>query len=160
MLAASTKRLMTLAGPPEAAVFVSGRPDIAAATGAHGVQLGASDLTPSDARRFLASGWIGRSVHRLEEAEAAVEEGADFIVVGSMYPTSTHPGMPPAGLKLLSDAATLGLPVVAIGGVTPDRVEELRSAGAYGVAAIRALWDASDPAAATLAMLAPWLDSP
>ena len=157
-LAASTLRILALARPPEAAVFVSGRPDIAAASGAHGVQLGAGDLTPADARRVLLHGWIGRSVHSADEARAAVKEGADFLVVGSIYETPSHPGVA-AGTGLLREAATLGRPVIAIGGITPERVPELKAAGAYGVAAIRALWQADDPASATLSMLAPWVEN-
>lgn len=157
-LAAVTLRLVALARPPEAAVFVSGRPDIAAASGAQGVQLGAGDLTPADARLVLPGGWIGRSVHSLEEASAAVDDGADFLVVGSIYPTSSHPEWPAAGPGLVRDAARFGRPVIAIGGVTPERIPELKAAGAYGVAAIRALWQAADPAAATLAMLSPWAE--
>jgi thiamine-phosphate diphosphorylase len=151
--------MLALARPPEAAVFVSGRPDIAAATGAHGVQLGSTDLTPADARKLLPSGWIGRSVHTVEEARTAVDEGADFLVVGSIYKTPSHTGRAGVGPGLVREAASLGRPVVAIGGVTPERAWELRAAGAYGVAAIRALWHSPDPAAATLAMLAPWLES-
>jgi thiamine-phosphate pyrophosphorylase len=158
-LAASTLRMVALARPPEAAVFVSGRPDIAAATGAHGVQLGAGDLAPADARKILPRGWIGRSVHSLEEARVAVEEGADFLVVGSIYETPSHPGRAPMGTGLLREVARLGRPVIAIGGITPERVPELKAAGAYGVAAIRALWQAEDPAAATLSMLAPWMEN-
>jgi thiamine-phosphate diphosphorylase len=158
-LAASTLRLVALARPPEAAVIVSGRPDIAAATGAHGVQLGAGDPTPGDARRVLLHGWIGRSVHSPGEARAAVEEGADYLVVGSIYDTPSHPGSAAAGIGLLREAAGLGRPVIAIGGITPERVPELKAAGAYGVAAIRALWQADDPAAATLSMLAPWVEN-
>ena len=157
-LAAGTLRMITLARPPEAAVFVSGRPDIAAATGAHGVQLSAGDLGPADARRVLPQGWIGRSVHNLEEARAAVEEGADFLVLGNIYETPSHPGRNALGTGTLYDVASLGPPVIAIGGVTPERAPELKAAGAYGVAAIRALWDADDPAAATLSMLAPWVE--
>lgn len=157
-LAASTTRLLALARPPEAAVFVSGRPDIAACSGAHGVQLAVGDLTPSDARRVLHLGWIGRSVHSVEEARAAVEEGADFLVVGSIYPTPSHPELAAAGPALVTETASLGRPVIAIGGVTPELVPELKAAGAYGVGAIRALWHATDPAAATLAMLKPWAE--
>ena len=157
-LAASALRLAALARPPEAAVFVNGRSDIAAAAGAHGVQLGADDLTPADARRVLVHGWIGRSVHSVAEAQVAVEEGADFIVVGAIYETASHPGRQGGGPALVAAAAGLGLPVIAIGGITPSRAEELKEAGAYGVAAIRSLWQAVDPAAATLAMLAPWLE--
>jgi thiamine-phosphate pyrophosphorylase len=89
----------------------------------------------------------------------AVEEGADFLVVGSIYETSSHPGQPAAGPELVRLAAGFGRPVIAIGGVTPEHAPELRAAGAYGVAAIRALWQAADPAAATLAMLAPWAET-
>ncbi len=158
-LAISTVRMVALARPPEAAVFVSGRPDIAGATGAHGVQLGAADLTPADARQVLRHGWIGRSVHSVEEAGSAVEDGADFLVVGSIYPTLTHPGRTGGGPELVRDTAKLGLPVIAIGGITPERVGEMKAAGAYGVAAIRSLWLAPDPAAATMALLASWLEA-
>jgi thiamine-phosphate diphosphorylase len=157
-LALSARRLVSLARPPEAAVFISGRADIAAAVGGHGVQLGTSDLMPADARRILPRGWIGRSVHTVEEAAAAVAEGADFLVVGSIYRTATHPEREPTGPELVTKAARLGVPVIAIGGVTTERVAELKEAGAYGVAAIRSLWQAADPAAATIAMLSPWLE--
>jgi len=158
-LAAAATRLTALARPPEAAVFVNGRPDVAAAVSAQGVQLGADDLTPGDARRVLLHGWIGRSVHTVEEARLAVDEGADYIVVGSIYPTPTHPGQAAAGPGLVRELARLGPPVIAIGGVTPERAPELRAAGAYGVAAIRALWLADDPAAAAVALLAPWVEA-
>jgi thiamine-phosphate diphosphorylase len=157
-LAASARRLVSLARPPEAAVFVSGRADIAAALGAQGVQLRAGDLVPADARRVLPRGWIGRSVHTVEEAGAAMEEGADFLVVGSIYATASHPNREPAGPKLVTRTASLGVPIIAIGGVTLERVVELKDAGAYGVAAIRSLWDAPDPAAAITAMLSLWLE--
>jgi len=157
-LALSARRLVSLARPPEAAVFISGRADIAAAVGGHGVQLGTSDLMPADARRILPRGWIGRSVHTVEEAAAAVAEGADFLVVGSIYRTATHPEREPTGPELVTKAARLGVPVIAIGGVTTERVAELKEAGAYGVAAIRSLWQAADPAAATIAMLSPWME--
>jgi thiamine-phosphate diphosphorylase len=147
---------MTLARPPEASVFVSGRPDIAAAIGAQGIQLRSDHLSPADARGLLPNGWIGRSVHSKEEAAVAVAEGADFLVVGNIYETVSHPGRFPAGLGLVREAVALGRPVIAIGGITPDRAAEVKAAGAYGVAAIRGLWMAGDPAAATLAMLAPW----
>ncbi len=158
-LAAAAARMVALAGPPESSVIVSGRPDIAAAVGAHGVQLGGSDLAPGDARRVFGKGWIGRSVHSASEAEAAVAEGADFLVAGNVYPTASHPGRPGAGLALVRAAAALGIPVIAIGGVTVERAAELRDAGAWGIAAISALWGAADPAAAALELLQPWVDA-
>jgi thiamine-phosphate diphosphorylase len=160
LLAAGALRILALARPPEAAVFVSERPDIAAAVGANGVQLALQDLAPADARRLLPQGWIGRSVHSRDEAAAAVAEGADFLVVGSIYETPSHPARAGAGPELVRACASLGRPVIAIGGITPERAIEVKAAGAYGVAAIRALWQAPDPAAATLALLAPWVDDP
>ena len=157
-LAAGALRILALARPPEAAVFINGRPDVAAALSAGGVQLTLRDLGPRDARRVFPHGWIGCSVHRPDEAAAAVADGADFLVVGSIYETASHPGQPATGTRLVTECAKLGRPVIAIGGITPERAIEVKAAGAYGVAAIRALWAAPDPAAATLALLAPWAD--
>lgn len=157
-LARAALRLGALVRPPEASLFVSGRPDLAAAVGAQGIQLAAGDLSPADARRSFPRGWIGRSVHDVEQARAAVAEGADFLVVGNLYPTATHPGRPGTGMGLVREAVALGRPVVAVGGIDPARAAAVRAAGGYGVAAITALWDAPDPAAAALALLAPWLE--
>jgi thiamine-phosphate diphosphorylase len=127
--------------------------------GAQGVQLSKDDLTPADVRRVLPHGWVGCSVHSRDEAASAAKMGADFLVLGTIYPSQSHPGRTPAGLDLIRDVASLEIPVIAIGGITPLQVHEVRAAGAYGVAAIRALWHASDPAAAAVAMLAPWQES-
>ena len=158
LLTAVALRLVALARPPEAAVFVSGRSDVAAAVGAAGVQLANDDLAPSDARRVFTVGWLGRSVHSVVEARMAVNEGCDFLVVGNVYETASHPGRPAAGLDLIGSTVQLGVPVIAIGGITRERVSEVHRAGAYGVAAIRSLWHAADPAAATLGLLAPWMN--
>lgn len=149
-------RLIALSRPPEAAVMVSGRSDIAAGLGAQGVQLSGQDIRPADARRILGSGWIGSSVHSRDEALSAVNDGADFLVVGSVYATGSHPGRSGAGLTLIRETVGMGVPVIAIGGITAARAPEVREAGAYGVAAISALWQAPDPAAATLALLSIW----
>jgi thiamine-phosphate diphosphorylase len=151
-------RLQALARPPEASLLVNARPDLAAAIGAQGVQLGAGDISSGDARRVFPAGWVGRSVHGLAEARDAVAEGADFLLLGNVYQTASHPGRPGLGLAVVRDVASLGLPVIAIGGVTPARAHQLRAAGAYGAAAVSALWDAADPAAAALALLAPWVE--
>ncbi len=155
-LARAATRFVALARAPEASVFVSGRADLARAVGAQGVQLSRDDLAPADARRVMGPGWIGRSVHGPEEAEAAAAEGADYLLVGAIWETDSHPGRAPAGLGLVRRAAATGLPVIAIGGVTPERAVAARDAGAWGVAAVRGLWQAPDPAAAALAYLVPW----
>jgi len=158
-LARSAERFVSLATPPETAVFVNGRPDLALAVGAQGVQLGAGDLSVADARRVFPRGWIGRSVHGIEESRAAVDAGADFLLLGAIFETPSHPGTPPLGLGVLERVSTIGCPVIAIGGITAGTAAAVRDAGAWGVAAIRALWAADDPYAAAMALLAPWSDA-
>lgn len=158
-LAKCATRFVSLAGPPEAAVIVNGRPDLARAAGAQGVHLGAGDLATADARRVLGRGWIGRSVHSVDEARAAIADGADYLFLGPVFETATHPDRRPLGLGALSEAAALGCPVVAIGGITAERVESVRGAGAWGVAAIRALWQVKDPHAAAMEMAGHWADA-
>jgi thiamine-phosphate pyrophosphorylase len=142
-------RLSILPSP----LFVNDRLDIALALNATGVQLGMGSLPVSAARHLRPAWWIGKSVHDLAEADAAKAEGADYLLVGPVYATPTHPDRAPLGLEPLRAIARLGLPMIAIGGVTAARAHEVKAAGAHGVAAIRALWDAEDPAAAARQML-------
>ncbi len=158
-LARLTRRFVALARPPEAAVLVGGRPDVAAALGADGVQLATGDLAPADARRVLPHGWIGRSVHSEEEGRIAVGEGADFLLAGTIFESASHPGGPVSGPALVERLARLGRPVIAIGGLTPALAPAVRDAGAWGAAAISALWDAPDPYARALDFLACWSDA-
>ena len=148
-----------LSAYPPTRLFVNDRLDVALATGATGVQLGWGSLLPEDARRLHPEWWIGKSVHGLAGAEAARTEGADYLLVGPVFATPatpttpTHPKRPPLGPGALGAITRLGLPVVAIGGITPERVREVKAAGAYGVAAIRALWDAVEPTVAARRMI-------
>ena len=142
-------RLSILPSP----LFVNDRLDIALALNTTGVQLGVGSLPVSAARHLRPAWWIGRSVHDLAEADAAKAEGADYLLVGPVYATPTHPDRAPLGLEPLRTIARLGLPMIAIGGVTAARAHEVKAAGVHGVAAIRALWDAEDPAAAARQML-------
>jgi thiamine-phosphate diphosphorylase len=142
-----------LSRPATVRLFVNDRLDIALAAGASGVQLSRSSFLPADARRLAPDWWIGCSVHSLDEARAARDWGADYLLVGPVYHTATHPTAPPLGLEPLGAVVGLGLPVIAIGGVTPARAREVAGVGAYGVAAIRAIWDAADPGAAARSLL-------
>jgi len=154
--AAFAERVTALARPPEASVIVHARPDLARALSAQGVQLRRTDLAPADARLVLSRGWIGVSVHSRDEAESAIAEGADYLVAGNVFETTSHPDRPARGLPWLADICRLGTPVVAIGGITAARAPEVRAAGAWGAAAITALWDAADPAAAAFGLAEPW----
>jgi thiamine-phosphate pyrophosphorylase len=144
-----------------ARLWVGERADVAAIARAHAVQLPERGLSVAGARRAAGRGIaVGRSVHSEEAALAAARDGADHLVVGTIFPSESHPGGAAAGPALLSDvraalsAAGLSVPLIAIGGMTPERAGEARRAGADGVAAIRALWDAEDPAGAVRAFLA------
>jgi thiamine-phosphate diphosphorylase len=154
-----TQRLIALARPPQASVFVNARPDIATALGAQGVQLSRHDLPAVEVRRAFGGGWkgwIGVSVHSVAEANEAWAADADFLVAGNVYETTSHAGRPPAGPELVARLAKGGLPVIAIGGITADRAREVQQAGAYGVAAISALWESNDPAAEATRFLQVW----
>lgn len=133
-------------------LFINDRLDVALATGADGVQLRTGSLDVADARALGPDWLIGRSVHTSAEAAAARAAGADYLLAGPVFPTATHPGAAPLGLEGVRAMAAAGLLVIAIGGVTAERIADLRAAGAWGVAAIRALWDADDPAGAARAM--------
>jgi thiamine-phosphate pyrophosphorylase len=139
---------------------VNDRVDVALAVGAGGVQLGRRSMLPADARRILGDGpLVGVSAGSTAETWDAAQGGADFVLAGSVYATATHPGRKGMGTRGLRRIAAFGIPVVAIGGITPERVAEVRAAGARGVAAIRAVWDADDPARAVARFLEAWKDA-
>lgn len=149
-LAALAARAVANARPAGARVLVTGRFDIALATGAHGVVLRADDLPASEVPDTLLR---VASVHDLDAARAAIDHGADALVVGTIWETASHLGRPGAGTDLISTIAALGKPVYAIGGVTAERAREAAAAGAFGVAAIRAMWDSDRPYQAVKALL-------
>ena len=146
----------TLGACAPALLFVSDRLDVALVCHATGVQLAWTRWAPAEARRLERAWWIGCSVHRLDEAEAARSGGADYLLLGPMFPTRTHPEHRPLESSTVRQVVALGLPVIAIGGVEHTHVGELVAAGFYGVAAIRSLWDAPDPEDAARSFQAAW----
>ena len=142
--------LMDGAGETGALLVVNDRTDVALAVGAPGVQLGERSIPVQAARSLLGDdARIGYSAHSASEAASAASNGADFVVVGTIWETPTHPGREGAGLaRVRQSVADASAPVLAIGGVTPDRAREAVSAGAWGVAVVRGVWSADDPVAA------------
>lgn len=130
-----------------ALVFVNERVDIALLAGADGIQLGETAMTPSQARRLVGDGMlIGRSVHGTRRAQEAELDGADFVLAGNVYPSRSKPGAAGRGVSFVSELrAGCRLPIIAIGGITVERVEELRRAGAFGIAVISGILAAGDP---------------
>jgi thiamine-phosphate pyrophosphorylase len=129
-------------------LLVSDRADVAVAADADGVHLGARSLPIVAARRVVGpSLLVGRSVHNLDEAGQAEEDGASYLFLGPLFPTPSHPGEKGLGLGPYREAVLrAGIPVVAIGGVTSDNVRLVAQAGGSGAAAIRAYYAETDPA--------------
>jgi thiamine-phosphate pyrophosphorylase len=120
-------------------VLVNDRLDVALAAGAHGVHLRADSMPASRVRALCPPGFLlGRSVHGRDEALAAVAAGGlDYLLFGTVFPTSSKPGRAAAGASALAAVARASaVPVLAVGGVTPDNLGEVAAAGAAGFAAI------------------------
>lgn len=134
-------------------VFVNDRLDVAMAAGADGVHLAAKSLPVAAAREVVHRAGVGLvvgcSVHSLDEALAAEAAGADYVTFGHIFPTASHPGLPPRGVRELAQVVeALSIPVVAIGGIDAANVGEVLATGASGVAVISAVVEAADPRAA------------
>ena len=136
--------------------IVNDRVDLAIAVGADGVHLGQDDLPTRAARPLLRPGMVlGRSTHNVAQAREAQSEGADYIAVGSMFPTQTKPDFELVGPELIRAVRpATKAPLIGIGGITRENVAEVIRAGADGVAVISAVCGAPDPAAATREFLA------
>jgi thiamine-phosphate pyrophosphorylase len=154
---ALTLRVIEVTRPAGALVLVDDRVDVALAAGADGVHLGVTDLPVALVRAVSPAGFvIGATARDAATARAAERSGATYLGVGPAYATTTKAGLPeplgPDGVAAV--VAATRLPVVAIGGVTGDRVQSLRAAGAHGVAVVTALSEADDPRSTAAALAA------
>ena len=143
--------------PPEEAVsvIVNDRVDVAAAVGAAGVHVGADDLPVPLARRVLGpDALVGRTAHDAAEARDAAAAGADLLGIGPCFPSATKAFAafaPPEFLRTV--AAEIALPAFAIGGITLERLDDLRRLGVRRVAVAAAVTAAEDPAATARAFI-------
>nr|MCU0626528.1 thiamine phosphate synthase [Gemmatimonadaceae bacterium] len=130
-------------------VLVNDRLDVAMAAGVTGAQLTSRSLGVADARRVHPDIVLGASVHEPAGAWLAAGAGADFVVAGHVYATESHPGSTGRGEAFLRElvGAAGDCPVIAIGGITPERAAGVRAAGAHGIAAIRGIWFGDAPGA-------------
>jgi thiamine-phosphate diphosphorylase len=126
-------------------LVVNDRLDVALGAGARAVQLTSRSIRIADARRVAPGVAFGASVHSVEDVHDAQRGGAAWLVAGHVFRTPSHTGVEGRGLAFLrAVCAATALPVLAIGGVTPERTRDARDAGAHGVAAIRGIWAARD----------------
>jgi thiamine-phosphate diphosphorylase len=131
-------------------LIINDRVDVALAGRITRVLVGKRSLPMGTVRALMGSdATIGYSAHSADEAAQAARDTANFVMLGTIYETASHPGRAGSGVKLVHDvSAQVALPVVAIGGITPARVSEVMAAGATGVAVLRGVWHRSDAEAA------------
>ncbi|MBX3391456.1 MAG: thiamine phosphate synthase [Phycisphaeraceae bacterium] len=146
-----TRELIEMARPSGVAVVVNDRPDVALLAGADGVHVGQDDLPAGEIRRLAGSSLlVGVSVSNVEQAAAAVLDGADLCGIGPVFPTSTKQRPFIAGLGVLSayrsDPRLAGFPCLAIGGIGPENIAQVVGRGFGGVAVSSCVCSAADPA--------------
>ncbi len=131
---------------PLAKIIINDRADIAHVSKARGVHLANHSLPVKIVKQSFKELTVGRSVHSIEEARMAEQQGVNYIVYGHIYSTASKPGLLPKGLELLKSVAeSVSVPVVAIGGITPIDGKEVIEAGAQGVAVMSGILEAEDP---------------
>jgi len=146
-LAALVSDLVAVTRGSTTRVVVNDRIDVALVSGADGVHLRGDSVSVVAARRLLPPPLlVGRSVHTVQEASAASD--ADYLIAGTVFPSAAKPGAAELlgldGLRAIVSASAV--PVLAIGGITPDRIAEVLAAGAAGIAAIGLFIDSLKPA--------------
>ncbi len=142
-----------------ARLVVNDRVDVALVLGINRVHLGGRSMPAAVARRLLGpDARVGRSVH--SAAEAGGGHGRiDYLFAGAVFATPSHAGVAPGGIDMVrAVAAASRAPVVGIGGITAARTARVLSAGARGVAVIRAVWDAPSPGDGVRRFLDSWAE--
>ncbi len=136
-------------------VVVNDRLDVALAAGAGGVHLREDSIPVEAVRRIAGPGlFVGRSIHEPEQAAGLWRGVADYLVLGAIFATKSHPGRPSLGPRALAAALErTDIPIFAIGGITPETVPPLVSLGARGVVVASGVWDSGNPGAAVIRYL-------
>lgn len=134
----------------KALLLINDRLDVALAAGADGLHLPEASLSVRDARSVTPNGLlVGKSVHGLPAASQAAAEGADYLILGTLFPTASKPGAETGGLAFLSEiAGQVDAPVIAIGGIDSSNVASVMEAGAHGAAVVSAILESPDPESA------------
>ncbi|EKE03759.1 MAG: hypothetical protein ACD_20C00156G0004 [uncultured bacterium] len=141
------KKVKDLCSLYDALFIINDRVDVAHIIGADGVHLGQDDIDIDSARHLLGKdAIIGLSTHVPEQAQAAIEAGADYIGVGPVFETPTKPGRKSVGLEYVKWASeNVDIPWFAIGGINLDNVDAVLNVGASRIAVVRAIINANNP---------------
>lgn len=131
---------------PSEDIIVNDRVDIACVEGVGGVQLAYHSIGSKEVRKHFPQLRIGKSVHSVLEAQEAETDGADYVLFGHIFSSNSKPGLLPKGIEALKDVVdAISIPVIAIGGITPQNVHEIRRTGAKGIAVMSGVLDAHNP---------------
>ncbi|WP_018933705.1 thiazole tautomerase TenI [Gracilibacillus lacisalsi] len=134
------------AGVPAERIIINDRVDVASIKKCCGVQLAYHSIPVADVKRSFPALRIGKSVHSLEEAITAEHNGADFLIYGHIFSSNSKPDLEPRGITVLADVTkNVSIPVIAIGGITEQNMNQVQEVGASGVAIMSGVWDAEDP---------------
>ncbi|MFP5105863.1 thiamine phosphate synthase [Neobacillus sp. C211] len=138
---------------PLSKIIINDRVDVACVTRARGVQLAFHSLDTALVKENFPQFLLGNSIHSYEEGQQAKENGADYVLFGHVFPSQSKPGKTPKGLRELARLTQLDIPVIAIGGITPENTGQVLQAGSKGIAVMSGVLDAPDPLAAVKAYL-------
>lgn len=131
----------------ETKLIVNDYLELALETGADGLHLGQDDFSLKEAKKMAPAHFIiGQTVKTVEQAKKAIEEGADYLGVGAIFPSSTKPHALPVTLETLGSIRQLSnIPLYAIGGITPQNLSKDLLAHIDGLVACHAIWNSSPP---------------
>lgn len=133
-------------GVPKEKLIINDRVDVALLTNIHRVHLPGHSFSPKELRQKFPHLHAGVSVHSIEEAKAAEKNGAEYVMFGHVYDTACKPGLQARGIKGVEEmTSTLSIPVVVIGGITPERLPELMHVDLKGIAVMSGIFAHPQP---------------
>tara|TARA_B100000945_G_scaffold312100_1_gene306192 strand:- start:5129 stop:5773 length:645 start_codon:yes stop_codon:yes gene_type:complete len=136
---------------PSIKLIINNNIEVALAVNAEAIQLSESSMSP-EAVRFKIENqlYIGKSVHSLDAAINAEKSGVDYLIVGTIFPSNSHPGFTASGVDLIKNiTSSVSIPVLGIGGITHKNSDSVINNGAFGVAVIGEILHANDVYQAT-----------
>ena len=136
---------------PSIKLIINNNIEVALAVNAEAIQLSESSMSP-EAVRFKIENrlYIGKSVHSLDAAINAEKSGVDYLIVGTIFPSNSHPGFTASGVNLIKNiTSSVSIPVLGIGGITHKNSDSVINNGAFGVAVIGEILHANDVYQAT-----------
>ncbi|MDG5786054.1 thiazole tautomerase TenI [Evansella sp. AB-P1] len=139
-------KLLVHAGIPLSKIIINDRVDVAVAMKTVGVQLAYHSLATQQVQSTFPKLRVGQSVHSIEEAQEAERAGADYVLFGHIFPSKSKPDLQPRGTGVLKEMTELiNIPVIALGGIDPNNVNEIVDSGANGFAIMSGILEAEEP---------------